>query len=195
MNNQKKKATAAKENSSKFSEEWVPITEIANGMIKLEKGYYVTGVKVEPKNIFILDVNEESNVIGNFRNLYNTIDYEFWLIIADRPVDIAVYISQLQVEHSKQQSPAIRKLILQDIQKAEAFMGPEYNVVDTEYYILFREIKQELINKRLTGLMTGLVNCGLNSVKVSNEDLRALIDNFYNGNAKVEFGMVVPEWN
>lgn len=193
MNNQKKKATAAKENSSKFSEEWVPITEIANGMIKLEKGYYVTGVKVEPKNIFILDVNEESNVIGNFRNLYNTIDYEFWLIIADRPVDIAVYISQLQVEHSKQQSPAIRKLILQDIQKAEAFMGPEYNVVDTEYYILFREIKQELINKRLTGLMTGLVNCGLNSVKVSNEDLRALIDNFYNGNAKVEFGMVVPE--
>ncbi len=192
MNNQAK-TQAKNQNSSKYSDEWVPISEIANGMIKLDRGYYVTGVKIEPKNIFILDANAEDNVISNFRNLYNTIDYEFWLIVADRPVDIAVYVSQLQVEHSKQQNPAIRKLILQDIQKAEAFMGPEYNVVDTEYYILFRENKLELINKRITGLMTGLVNCGLNSVRVTNEDLRALIDNFYNGNTKVEFGMVVPE--
>jgi hypothetical protein len=93
----------------------------------------------------------------------------------------------------KQQNPAIRKLIIQDIQKAEAFMGPQYNVVDTEYYFLFREKKPEIIQKRLSSLMTGLANCGMNSVQTSNEDLRMIIDNFYNGNSGVEFGVVMPQ--
>lgn len=189
----KKETKVQSKNDVKYAEDWVPISEISNGMIKLEKGGFVTGVKIEPKNIFILDANSENNVIANFRNLYNTIDYEFWIIIADRPVDIAVYISQLQVELSKQQNPAIRKIILQDIQKAEAFAGPEYNVVDTEYYLIIRDLKPEVLAKRLTGIMTGIANCGLNSVQVSNEDLRSLLDNFYNDSRRTEFGMVVAE--
>ncbi len=178
---------------AKYSEDWVPISSISNGMIELEKGGFLTGVKIEPKNIFILDANAENNVIGNFRNLYNSIDYEFWLIVADRPVDIEVYKSQLLVEHSKQQNPAIRKILLQDIKKADAFGSTQYNVVDTDYYLLFRDMKVEILNKRLASIMTGLANCGLNSVQVSNHDLRSLLDNFYNDSAKVEFGMVVPE--
>lgn len=53
--------------------------------------YYVTGVKVMPKNIFIMDPGTQQNTIYQLRNFYNSIDYEFWLLIADRPVDIDVY--------------------------------------------------------------------------------------------------------
>ena len=38
----------------KYAEDWLPIKSINNGMILTEDGYYVTGVKVSPKNIFIL---------------------------------------------------------------------------------------------------------------------------------------------
>lgn len=183
----------ANKKDQQYSELFVPIQEISNGMIRLDNNFLVTGVKIEPKNIFILDQQSENNVIANFRNLYNTIDFEFWLVIADRPVDIAVYVSNLQIELGKQQNPAIRKLIVQDIQKAESFAGPQYNVVDTEYYFLFREKKPEIIQKRLSLLMTGLANCGLNSSQTSNQDLRMIIDNFYNGNQKVEFGTVMPQ--
>ncbi len=193
MKANKVKNQPVQKKDQQYSEQWVPIKDINNGMIQLENGFFVTGVKIEPRNIFILDVDSENNVIMNFRNLYNTIDFEFWLIIADRPVDIGLYISQLQVELGKQSSPALRKLIVQDIQKAEAFMGPQYNVVDTEYYFLFRDNRQEVIQKRLTSLMTGLANCGMNSMQTSNEDLRMLLDNFYNGNSGVEFGVVMPE--
>lgn len=179
--------------NSQYTEQFVPIKDISNGMIRLDNDFLITGVKIEPKNIFILDIQAENNVISNFRNLYNTIDFEFWLIIADRPVDIAVYVSNLQIELGKQQNPAIRKLIIQDINKANAFAGPQYNVVDTEYYFLFREKKPEIIQKRLTALMTGLANCGLISMQTSNDDLRMLIDNFYNGASKIEFGTVMPQ--
>ena len=83
---------------SKYTEDWVPIKSIQNGMIQLNNNYYVTGIKVEPKNIFILDYQTQNNIIFNFRNFYNTIDYEFWLIVADRPVDIKLYMPQLQLQ-------------------------------------------------------------------------------------------------
>lgn len=187
------KTTSSNSTSKKYSDAWVPIKNISNGMIQLDSNFYVTGVKVEPKNIFILDVNQEDAVIDGFRNLYNTIDYEFWIIIADRPVDVTVYRSQLQVEITKQQNPAIRKLIMQDIEKADQFAGPQYSVVDTEYFILFRDKNVELLQKRVINLMTNLANAGLNSSQVSNADLRGLIDNFYNGSSSVSFGMVTPE--
>ena len=39
-----------------FSDDWLPIKQIMNGMILTEDGYYVTGVKVIPKNIFMMEI-------------------------------------------------------------------------------------------------------------------------------------------
>lgn len=176
---------------NKFTEDWLPVKKIENGMIILENNWMVTGIKVEPKNIFILDYQTQNNIIFNFRNFYNTIDYEFWLIVADRPVDIKMYLSQLQLDFDNAQSQAVRKLISEDIQKAELFSGNEYNVVDTEYYILFRDKNLDVVNKRVQQLITQLASIGLISSKTSDEDLKFLLQNFLNGGQKNEFGTVV----
>ena len=105
------KSSVTVEQGSKYSEDWVPIKNIMNGMIQLDNGYYVTGIKVAPKNIFILDAGERDNVIFNLQNFYNMIDYEFWLVVADRPVDINLYLSQLQLLYQRSMSdqfPGIR---------------------------------------------------------------------------------------
>jgi hypothetical protein len=54
-----------KKNLSKFAEDWVPVKNIMNGMIQLDNNEYVTGVKVAPKNIFILDGDTQNNIIFN----------------------------------------------------------------------------------------------------------------------------------
>ena len=75
--------------------------------------------------------------------------------------------------------------------KANAFMGLEYNVVDTEYYILFKERKMDVVQKRLHTMISNLANCGLNSQQTSNNDLRVILDNFFNGGSATTFsGMV-----
>ena len=179
--------------SSKWSEDWVPLKNIMNGMIQLENGEYVTGVKIAPRNIFILDPGTRDNVIYQLRNFYNAINFEFWLIVADRPVDINVYLSQLQILYNRANSAVTRKLITQDINKANMFMSAEDNVVDTEYYILFKERKMDVIQKRLHTLISNLANCGLNSQQTSNNDLRIILDNFFNGGVATTFsGMVSP---
>ena len=177
-------------NSSKYTEDWVPVQSIANGMIILDNQLKVTGVKIAPRNIFILDEESQANVLMNLRNFYNQIDFEFWLVVADRPVDISVYMSQLQLLYNDAASPAIRKLILQDIDKGNMFMNN--NIVDTEYFILFKDAKEDVLQKRVRLLINGLAGCGLNASQVSNDDLRIVLENFLNGGVSTEFGTVMP---
>lgn len=186
-------STSSSTASSKYSEDWVPVKNIMNGMIQLDNGYYVTGIKVSPKNIFILDGEERESVLFNLQNFYNMIDYEFWLVVADRPVDINLYLSQLQLLYQKCMNGAIRKLIIQDINKANAFMGAEYNVVDTEYFILFKEKRMEILQKRIHNLIAGLANATINATQVSNADLRMILDNFLNGGMTTSFGTVMTQ--
>ena len=42
-----------------------------------------------------------NSIIISLKNFYNMIDFEFWLVVADRPVDVSVYLSQLQLLFNK----------------------------------------------------------------------------------------------
>ena len=185
-----KMSKMSKTTSSQYTEDWLPITGIQNGYIICEGKQKVTGVKITPRNIFILDQQDQDNVMISLKNFYNMIDFEFWLVVADRPVDISVYMSQLQLLYNDATSPAIRKLILQDIDKGNMFTNN--NIVDTEYFILFKDTSEDVLQKRVRMLINGLASCGLNASQVSNDDLRIVLENFLNGGVNTEFGTVMP---
>ena len=182
-------ATTKTKSNSKYTEDWIPIRNISNGMIVLENKKKVTGVKIRPRNIFILDQGTQDNTIIALKNFYNTIDFEFWLISADRPVDLNNYLARLQLLYNQTPNPAVRKLINQDIDKANDFMNN--NITDTEYYILFKDKNDDLIQKRLRTLITGLASAGLEAKQVSNDDLRIILDNFLNSGMTTNFGTVI----
>ena len=192
MNESQTKAKTQKSNpSSRYTEDWVPVKSIANGMIVLDNNMKVTGVKIRPRNIFILDQGTQDSTIIALKNFYNMIDFEFWLISADRPVDISGYLAKLQLLYSQTPNPAIRKMIMQDINKANDFM--DNNVTDTEYYIFFKDKSPDIKQKHLRTLITGLANCGLQASQTSNQDLRVVLDNFLNGGVSTDFGTVITQ--
>lgn len=152
-----KKQAKNKSETSKYTEDWLPIKQIQGGYITvpgraLEGDQLVTGVRIEPKNIFIADQETQDLTINAIRNFYNTLDFEFWLICCDRPVDINLYRSELEIMYNDAPTQQVRKLILQDLNKIEKFMGPEINAVDTEFYLLFKdsEKNKERIQKEFT---------------------------------------------
>lgn len=180
-----------KSNTRKPStENWLPIKNIVDGTIVTSNGSRVTGVKIKPRNIFILDKISQDRTIIALKNFYNTIDFEFWLISADKPVDISDYLARLQVLFTQTNSPVIRKLIMQDVEKANEFV--ENSVTDTEYYILFKEKNNDIVQKNLRTLITGLAAAGLDATQTSNQDLRVILENFLNGGMNTEFGTVIP---
>ena len=176
--------------SSGFTEDLLPVRSIQNNMIITRDGQRVSGVKISPRNIFILDNDSQQNILIALKNFYNMLDFEFWLVVADRPVDISVYMSQMQLLLNETSSPAIRKLILQDIDKGNTFI--RNNVVDTEYYFLFKTKDPDLLVKRVRMMINGLAQAGLNASQVSNSDLRGVLENFLNGGTTTEFGTVMP---
>ena len=181
---------AKKKTTSRYTVDNVPIQSITNGVIILNNKEKVTGVKIMPRNIFILEQDMQDSIISNLKNVYNVIDYEFWIIAADRPVDINVYLSQLQLLYNNVQDNARRKLIVDDINKANMFMSN--NVVDTEYYLLFKEKDSDLIQKRIRTLINAFASAGLTCRQTTNDDLRVILDNFLNGGSTTTFGTVMP---
>ena len=165
--------------NSSSTESWITVKDINNNIIFLDNKEMVTGVKIQPRNIFIMDEQAQNNIIDQLRIFYNLIDFEFWLIVADRPVDINLYVSQLELWLNDVSSPAIRKLVVSDIDKADMFM--QNDVVDTEYFILFKDNNNESMNKNVRNLINNLATCGLIASQTSNEDLRMILDNFLNG--------------
>ena len=134
---------------------------------------------------------EQDRIIDSLKTFYNLIDYEFWLIIADRPVDISLYTSQLELALNNAQSPTMRKLIVDDLEKAELFINN--SIVDTEYFILFKEKNTDLLNKKVRNLINNIASCGLIASQTSNDDLRMIIDNFLNGGTNFSARTVMPK--
>lgn len=181
---------SSKKTRSKYTnDEFVPVKSITNGVIVLDNNEKVTGIKIMPRNIFILDYATQDAIIDNLKNVYNIIDYEFWIIAADRPVDINVFLSQLQLLYNSTPDQVRRKLIMEDINKANMFMNN--NIVDTEYFLLFKEKNDDVITKRIRTLIHSFASAGLNSHQVTNDDLRIILDNFLNGGQTTTFGTVI----
>lgn len=174
--------------SNSGTESFVPVKAIINNMIELDNGEKVVGIKVYPKNIFIMEENDQFNVIDRLKDFYNTLDFEYWLVIADRPVDISVYIAQLQMQYNNAKDPVIRKLINEDLNKASEFND---TVSDIEFYFLFKERNIEMIQKKIRLMINGLASAGLVSSQATNDDLRSILDNFLNSGTTYQFGTVM----
>ena len=189
--NAKKPVKKAKSNSA-FTENWVRIKSIKNGVITLPNKDMIAGVKIAPRNIFILDQIQQDSIINALRNCYNTFNFEFWLIAADRPVDISVYTSQLELLlNDESTDPIRRKMIMQDLDKASMFINNQ--VVDTEYYILFKESKLEVLQDRMRAIVNGFAGCSLLATPTTDDDLRVILDSFLNGGVRSDFGTVVVQ--
>ena len=175
-----------KQTKSKYTD--IPVKNIVNGTIVLDNNFKVTGVKIMPRNIFIQDQATQDAIIANLKTVYNVIDYEFWIIAADRPVDINVYLSELQLLYNKVTENVRRKLIMEDINKANMFLNN--SVVDTEYFLLFKCKDNDIISKRIRNLINNFASAGLTAFQTTNDDLRMILDNFLNGGQTTTFGTV-----
>lgn len=172
-----------------FTENWVKIRSIKNGIITLPNREMVTGVKVQPRNIFIMEQLQQDSILNALKNCYNTFNFEFWLIAADKPVDISLYRSQLELRLNEENDPAIRKIIAQDLDKISLFVNNQ--VVDTEYFLLFKEKNVDLLQQKLRAMIDGFAGCSMVASQTSDDDLRVILDNFLNGGVRTDFGTVV----
>ena len=64
-------------------------------------------------------------------------------------------------------------------------------IVDIEFYVLFKERKPEMVEEKIRMLVNGFANAGLVASQTTNDDLRVILDNFLNGGVRTDFRTVV----
>ena len=77
---------------------------------------------------------------------------------------------------------------MEDINKANMFMNN--SVVDTEYFLLFKDKSDDLLQKRIRSLINNFASSGLTAFQTNNDDLRMILDNFLNVGQTTTFGTV-----
>ena len=63
-----KKSSSAKSTTSQWTEDWLPVRGIQNNCIITTRKELVTGVKISPRNIFILDADSQNRVLTGLKN-------------------------------------------------------------------------------------------------------------------------------
>ena len=59
-----------KKQNSKFTEDWLPVKNITNNCIVTTSNFLVSGVKIAPRNIFIIDGESQNRVLTGLKNFY-----------------------------------------------------------------------------------------------------------------------------
>lgn len=187
---QKKKVMSkAAVNNPKYTENWLNLKTISNGIMYTKDGYMVAGVKIEPKNIFILESYKGANIITGLTNFYNLIDFEFWVFAVDREVDISMYQAEMQLLFNRTQDPKLRKIIAQDMNKGDSFINND--VSDIEFFLLFKDKKMDALQKKVRNIINAFASANMVASQTSSDDMRMIIDNILNGGKKFESGGVM----
>ena len=67
--------------NSIYTENWINVKNINNNVIYLDNKQMVTGVKIQPRNIFILEENYQNQIIDSLKTFYNLVDYQKIILI------------------------------------------------------------------------------------------------------------------
>ena len=65
------------------------------------------------------------------------------------------------------------------------------SVVDTEYFLIFKDKSDDVLQKRVRNLINNFASAGLTAFQTNNDDLRMILDNFLNGGQTTKFGTVL----
>ena len=168
---------------------WATVRQITSGVIVLNSGELVSGVKVIPRNIFIMQQDDTNAIIYALSKFYDSIDFDYWLIIGDKPVGLTDYFNSVQNIYNNNSSDHVRAIARDDIAKANKYVSGDYGVSDTEYFLLFKEKSIQGVQDKISKIISGIKDCELDAVQVSNDELRLVMDTFLsNGKKAIAMG-------
>jgi hypothetical protein len=168
------------------TQEWMPVKDVYNGLIHRKDGTLVCAIRVQPKNIKLLSLNEAKRLVKLLAEVLNGIDYSYQIITIPRPVDLDAYIAKLQNLKSIEENPIKNRLLGNYISQA-ASVAVSGEALDRLFYILIDERpsnkkhqSEAILLQRGTELVSNLMSADLNSHLCSDDELRELLFIFTN---------------
>ncbi len=191
------------------SQNFVPIKSIREGVVFLGDNEYRSVVMVSSINLSLKGENEQTAILSQFQNFFNSLDFPIQIYSKSRRTDIDPYLKSLNERLNMVEGELIKLQIVEYIAYIKSFTE-ENNIMNKQFYVIvpylaptisssslmnfgdkkeeggemagFYRIKEQ-IYERMSVVKSGLSRCGLKTTDMDTEDLIQLYYEILNPSA------------
>ncbi len=122
-------------NSSKTTQDFVPIKEIRDGVIILKNGGMRSIVLASSLNFALKSQDEQASIIMQFQNFLNSLDFSVQIFIQSRKLDIRPYVALLEDRYKDQVSELMKIQVREYIDFVKTFVE-NTNIMSKSFFIV-----------------------------------------------------------
>lgn len=176
------------------SQKFVPIKSIRDGIVTLDNNEYRAVISVSSLNLSLKGEDEQSAILSQFQNFFNSLDFPIQIYSKSRRADIEPYLKSLEERVQQVDGELLKLQIVEYIEYIKSFTS-ESNIMNKQFYVIipyaaasvsgglmnfsgnklsdidnFYKIKEQ-ISQRVSSVKSGLSRCGLKTKDLDTEEL------------------------
>lgn len=121
--------------SSRPTQEFVPVKEVRDGIIVMKDETLCAAVIVSSINLSLKSYDEQRAILMQFQNFLNTLDFPLQILIQSRRYDVRPYIVLLQNRLKDQKEQLLQVQTREYIQFIQAFTESQ-NIMRKSFYVV-----------------------------------------------------------
>lgn len=121
--------------SSRSTQEFVPISEVRDGVIVLKDGSLRAILLASSINFALKSEDEQTAFIVQFQNFLNSLDFSCQIFVQSRMLDIRPYIATLEVAYKNQLDDLMRIQIREYIEFIKSFTEAA-NIMTKNFFVV-----------------------------------------------------------
>lgn len=150
------------------SQNFVPISEIRDGVVSLKNGEMRAVLLAVPLNLGLKSFDEQQATINGFQNFLNGLEFPIQIVSSSRRLDIRPYLLSLE-----NRLPEIKEELLR-VQTREyiefiRWFNDQYNIMSKFFYVVV-PYNGGFTSTKQTGLLAGIGDLFSGSKKTSTQD-------------------------
>ncbi len=121
--------------NARASQDFVPISEIQDGIVILKDGGYRAILMASSVNISLKSEDEQNAIIMQFQNFLNSLDFSLQICVQSRKYDITTYLATLEEKLRNQTEPLLKVQTQEYMQFIQNFTE-NVNIMTKHFFIV-----------------------------------------------------------
>lgn len=121
--------------SSRSTQDFVPVSEVRNGIIVLKDGSLRAVLLASSINFALKSEDEQTAFIVQFQNFLNSLDFSVQIFVQSRMLDIRPYIATLEAQFKQQLDDLMRIQIREYIEFIKSFTEAA-NIMTKNFFVV-----------------------------------------------------------
>ncbi len=119
----------------KATQEFVPISEIRDGVVVLKSGGMRSVVLASSLNFALKSADEQSSILFQFQNFLNSLDFSVQIVIQSKKLDIRPYLALLEGRYKDQITELMKIQVREYIEFIKAFVE-NTNIMTKSFFVV-----------------------------------------------------------